>query len=342
MSTKTAIILANFGGPRNLYEIEPFLIELLTDVDVIRTPLPRFFDRWFFTRIAKKRAPKIAKDYELIGGKSPLFEDTEAVAKKLQAISALEVIPFHRYLPATHTDFLQTILEHPADQLIVLPMYPQFSFSTTGSIARFFSERFPSHILQKMKWIRSYATHPRYIKAMQNCIRDFLNEKGLKEEETFLFFSAHGLPKKYVDQGDPYERECCQSHAAIIEAFPQAASLLAFQSKFGRGEWLRPYTSELCQEPYRWNQGRKNIVFVPLSFTSDHLETLYEIESIYLRDIQSQGLVAYRCPALNLRSDWIEALASFVFKTDNPQCRDPQTPLDVCDSIPCRDRMVLK
>ena len=341
MSTKTAIILANFGGPRKLAEIEPFLIELLTDVDVIRTPLPRFFDRWFFTRVAKKRAPKIAKDYELIGGKSPIFEDTEEVARRLQERTSCEVIPFHRYLPATHADFIKTISEHPADRWIVLPMYPQFSYSTTGSIARFFLERFPAEILQKMRWIRSYATHPRYIEAMQNCIRDFLLDKGLKEEETFLFFSAHGLPKKYVDQGDPYALECRASHTAIVEAFPHAASLLAFQSKFGRGEWLRPYTSELCQEPTKWSQGRKNIVFVPLSFTSDHLETLYEIEYTYLRDIQSQGLSAYRCPALNLRSDWIEALSSLI-KTDNRQYRDHQTPLDVCDSIPCRDRRVPK
>lgn len=341
MSTKTAIILANFGGPRSLVEIEPFLIELLTDVDVIRTPLPRFFDRWFFTRVAKKRAPKIAKDYELIGGKSPIFEDTEEISRRLQAITSLDVIPFHRYLPATHAEFLNTITEHPADQWIVLPMYPQFSFSTTGSIARFFSERLSAPILQKMRWLRSYATHPRYIEVMQNCIRDFLSDKNLKEEETFLFFSAHGLPQKYVDQGDPYQTECRASHAKIAEAFPQAASLLAFQSKFGRGEWLRPYTSELCQKPTQWSQGRKNIVFVPLSFTSDHLETLYEIEYTYLRDIQSQGLRAYRCPALNLRYDWIEVLSSFITKIDSPQCPDRQTLLDVCDSIPCRDRMVL-
>lgn len=308
MSTKTAILLVNFGGPRNLDEIAPFLTELLTDRDVIQTPLPRFIEKWLFTKIAQKRAPKIAKDYELIGGKSPLFEDTENVAEKLREKTKLPVMTFHRYLPATHTQFIETVSQSEIEKWIVLPMYPQFSFSTTGSIERFFADRLPGHVVKKMEWIRSYATHPSYIVSMQNCIRDFLKEQNLNEQETFLFFSAHGLPQKFVDQGDPYQKECQKTYQAITSGLPETLSLLAFQSKFGPGEWLRPYTSELSKDPIQWNQDRKNVVFVPLSFTSDHLETLYEIEYTYLPNIREQGLNAYRCPALNLRSDWIDAL----------------------------------
>lgn len=315
MSTKTVIILANFGGPRSLDEIGPFLTELLTDPDVIRTSFPRFFEKWFFKRVALRRVSKIAKDYELIGGKSPIFEDTEAIAHQLRQRTNLPVITFHRYLPATHAHFFAELSTTHAEKLKVIPMYPQFSYSTTGSIARFFEEHLKKEIVQKMEWVRSYATHPAYISAMQNCIREFLQKNGLEEKEIFLFFSAHGLPQKFVDQGDPYQKECRLSYDAIMQAFPGALSQLAFQSKFGRGEWLKPYTSDLSINPLPWIQGRKHVVFVPLSFTSDHLETLYEIEYIYLQNIRDKGLSAHRCPALNLRTDWIDALLELISKS---------------------------
>lgn len=312
MSTKTAIVLVNFGGPRKLTEIRSFLTELLTDVDVIRTPLPRFFEKWFFKKVAERRVGKIAKDYELIGGRSPLFEDTERLGEMLQAKTGLPVITFHRYLPSTHAHFFDTITGHDAERLIVLPMYPQFSYSTTGSIARFFDTHLPIEILQKMEWVRSYPIHPAYIQSMQQCIREFLQEKQIDEGEAFLFFSAHGLPQEFVDQGDPYQRECQFSHEAIMKGFPKTPSLLAFQSKFGPGEWLKPYTSELSKTPFKWIQNQKHVVFIPLTFTSDHLETLYEVEYTYLPEIRAKGFSADRCPALNHRADWIDALTLLV------------------------------
>ncbi len=312
MSTKTAIVLVNFGGPRKLSEIRAFLTELLTDVDVIRTPLPRFFEKWFFKKVAQRRVSKIAKDYEIIGGKSPLFDDTERLAKMLQEKTELPVITFHRYLPGTHADFFDTITAHDAERFVVLPMYPQFSYSTTGSVARFFDTHLPLEILQKMEWVRSYAIHPAYVESMQQCIREFLQEKQIDEKEAFLFFSAHGLPQEFVDQGDPYQRECRFSYEAIMKGFPQIPSLLAFQSKFGPGEWLKPYTSELSKTPFQWIDKQKHVVFIPLTFTSDHLETLYEIEYTYLPEIRAKGFSAHRCPALNHRSDWIDALVQLV------------------------------
>lgn len=315
MSTKTVIILANFGGPRSLDEIGPFLTELLTDKDVITIPcVPRFLEKWFFKKVALKRVKKVAADYELIGGKSPLFEDTEAIATELACLTTT-VIPFHRYLPATHAQFLSNLMSSGADKIKVVPMYPQFSYSTTGSVARFFEKHLSDEWVKKMEWVWSYANHPAYIQVMQNCIWDFLRANHLDEKETFLFFSAHGLPQKYVTRGDPYQAECQQTYEGVMQAFPHACSLLAFQSKFGPGEWLRPYTSELSRDPFRWHQGRRNIVFIPLSFTSDHLETLYEMEHIYLPHIREKGLSAYRCPALNLRTDWIRALASIAKMT---------------------------
>jgi ferrochelatase len=307
LSANSTVLLVNFGGPRSLEEIGPFLTSLLTDVDVIRTSFPRFFEKWFFRQVALRRAKKIAKDYELIGGKSPIFEDTEALAREIRSRLNVPVITFHRYLTATHADSLKQIEECSSEKLIVFPLYPQFSYATTGSIARVFQENLKSSTLSKMHWIKSYPVHERYVASMQRCISGFLEHEGLAEKDVVLFFSAHGLPQEFVDEGDPYERECHRSFDAIRSNFPEAYSLLAFQSKFGRGEWLRPYTTELCDDPQKWCHGKRNVVFVPLSFTSDHIETLFEIEYQYLPAIRAQGLEAFRCPALNRNEAWIEA-----------------------------------
>lgn len=133
-------LIINFGGPRNLKEVEGFLKELLTDQEVIRTPFPSFIHRLLFTRIAKKRALKVIPEYEKIGGRSPIYEDTEKMAATLQKYVKAPVLTFHRYLPETHACFLSAIKQIPKDhQIRVFPMFPQFSYATTGSIALFFS-----------------------------------------------------------------------------------------------------------------------------------------------------------------------------------------------------------
>ncbi|PIS02257.1 MAG: ferrochelatase [Chlamydiae bacterium CG10_big_fil_rev_8_21_14_0_10_42_34] len=302
MSNTYPILLVNFGGPRNLDEVAPFLKELLCDRDVIRTRFPKFFHNWLFSRIARKRATKVKEDYELIGGASPIYFDTENLAKALSEKLQVEVLTFHRYLPATHAASIEKMKK--AKELKVLPLFPQYCSATTGSIARFLSHLPPN----KLKWIKSYAKHPAFIKAYQKRIANFLTEKGLKEEDTVLFFSAHGVPKSFIQEGDIYESECIDSFNEVMKAFPKTLGRLCYQSKFGRGEWLRPYTNEACDEICNWNEGRKQIVFIPISFTSDHIETLFEIEKLYLPIIESKGLNAYRCPALNLESYWVDAL----------------------------------
>ncbi len=300
------ILLVNFGGPRNLDEIRSFLTELLCDPDVIRTRFPKFFHNLLFTRIAKKRSQAIRVDYEEIGGKSPIYFDTEILAKILSDKLNRPVYTFHRYLPATHAESLKQI--ETQKELIVLPLFPQFSYSTTGSIARF--------LKKPLRWIKSYAAHPAFIAAYQKRIREFLEQNLLVEEECSLLFSAHGLPRQFVDEGDPYEWECNQSFKRVRTAFPKALSKLCYQSKFGKGEWLRPYTNEACEEILDWHEGRKNVIFVPISFTSDHIETLFEVEKLYLPIIRSKGLNAFRCPALNLESYWIDALIEILKETN--------------------------
>jgi len=303
------MLLVNFGGPRDLAEVEPFLIELLTDPDLIRTNWPRFFHRWFFTRIARKRAVKIKPDYALIGGASPIYFDTEEIAKRLEGKTGRPVIVFHRYLPETHQASLQKIEACGEETMLVLPLFPQFSFVTTGSIARFFAERLSKRAVESLQWIRSYPTHPAFVRCYQTRIAECLREHNIDEEKVVLLFSCHGLPKSYIDKGDVYESECQASFEAVAKGFPRALSRLSYQSKFGKGEWLRPYTDEVCQSILSWNEKRENVVVVPLSFTSDHIETLYEIEYLYISVLREKGVSAWRCPALNLEPQWIDALA---------------------------------
>jgi ferrochelatase len=201
-----------------------------------------------------------------------------------------------------------------SDKITILPMFPQFSYATTGSIARWFAKHLSS-ILEKMHWVKSYPVDPSYIRCMEEQIRDFLEREALKEEETILLFSPHGLPQDFILRGDPYKQECESSYLALAERFPKALCKVGYQSKFGKGEWLRPATEELCREVLNWSGDYQNVLFIPLSFTSDHIETLFEVEYQYMPLIRERKLQAYRLPALGRHTDWIASLAKIIQET---------------------------
>lgn len=310
-STKQQIayLIVNFGGPRDLTEVEEFLIALLTDKEVIQTPFPQVLHQWLFTRVAKKRARSVVNDYEAIGGGSPIFKDTEAIKEWLQKELDAPVLTFHRYLPKTHREFIEEMKQLKEVQKIhLLPLFPQFSYATTGSIALWFLKHLPKQIVNKLNWITSYPDHPAYIKAFEGVIREALKENQWKEEETLLLCSAHGLPKSYVEKGDCYERECQLTFQELKKRFPEALFILCYQSQFGKKEWLRPYTNDVCSHIQQFANHKKNVLVVPLSFTSDHIETLFEVEELYLPVIRAQGFEAKRCPALNLNEEWLLSL----------------------------------
>jgi protoporphyrin/coproporphyrin ferrochelatase len=309
------ILLINFGGPRNVEEVAPFLKELLTDGDVIRTPLPNFIQKFLFKQIARRRSKKIAEDYQEIGGKSPIFEDTEWVAGALTE-RGYDVLVFHRYLPATHADFLEKAHEFITEDTVVFPLFPQFSYATTGSIARWMDEHLCRRKSRILGWVKSYSEHKAFIKCFVRSINDLIQENGLAQKETLLFFSPHGLPVSYVFEGDVYKRECEKSYTRIMESFQELGSVIGYQSQFGRSEWIRPYTSELADSIKDWNKDFTNVVFIPLSFTSDHIETLFEVEQQYMKPVREAGFHAFRCPAFNRRADWVDAIEEIVKDAD--------------------------
>lgn len=305
---KKGYLLVNFGGPRHLSEITPFLKALLTDQEVIRTPFPSWLHKILFHRVVKKRVPKLIHDYELIGGKSPIFEDTEFVASALRPNLDGPLVTFHRYLPKTHNNSFRALQEMDVDVIRVFPFFPQFSYATTGSSALFLSKCLPGSITSKFQWVKSYPNHPSYIDLIVQMIREFLQQRYLQEEEVFFLFSAHGLPQTFIQTGDPYEKEVESTFWNVKKQFPKSEALLCYQSKFGKGEWLSPYTEVVCQEIQKWNSRKLNVIFVPISFTSDHIETLFEVEKLYMPLIEQAGLKSYRLPAFNRRLDWIKTI----------------------------------
>lgn len=305
--TEKLFILADFGGPRSLSEIPSFIHELLLDPEVIRPTLPKPLHYLLFSRIAKKRAKKIAIEYEKLGGRSPIYFYTEEMAKRIAKEIGCETIAFHRYLPQTHADFIKRVNAF-SGEIKVIPLFPQFTYAVTGSMARFFAKK----IQKEVEWIKSYPTHPAFVQAYRENIKQFLIDNQIIEEETFFIFSCHGIPKSYVDEGDNYEKECNLSFNRLVSEFPLAKGLLSYQSRFGSEEWLTPYTEDVCAHIIDFCQKRKKIVIIPLSFISDHIETLYEIEELYLPLIRKQGLQAYRCPALNFHFLWEKTILALL------------------------------
>jgi protoporphyrin/coproporphyrin ferrochelatase len=315
---KKAYLIANFGGPRNLAEVSPFLQALLTDREVVRSRLPAPVHALLFNAIARLRARRIRKDYQEIGGRSPIYQDTEAVASLIREKVREPVVTFHRYLIETHADFIKQIGAVESEEIRVFPLFPQFTYATTGSVAKWFDEHLSRSVVNRLRWIKSYPAHPSFLRAHQQNIRQFLDKHQLKDQETILLFSAHGVPRKFVEQGDIYQKECQDSFHGVMEAFPGLLGRLSYQSKFGPGEWLRPYTSEVSAEVLSWSQGRSHVVFVPISFTSDHIETLFEIEQDYMPLVRQAGLQAHRVPGLTLNASWIEAIVDIL--SENNLC----------------------
>ncbi len=306
----SSLLLVNFGGPRSLNEVEPFLRELLCDRDVVQTKLWDPIHRLLFSRVARKRAQRICHDYETIGGCSPIFADTEQMASMLSKRAERDVLTFHRYLPATHAHFLKQVQQEKGE-LLVVPLFPQFSYATTGSIARWMRKHLGDEGAKRLRWISSYSHLEAFADLFAEQIRFSLVDKGLVLDETLLLFSAHGLPVRCVQEGDPYELHCQRSFRAIAARFPSVESHLSYQSRFGPEEWLRPYTDDFCRQ---LTTKRRAVLVIPLSFTSDHIETLFEVEDQYLPLLRARGYRAERCPAFGCKPAWIELLAQLAAK----------------------------
>ena len=307
---KVAIILFNLGGPDSLEAVKPFLRNLFSDPAIInlpgwlRLPLARF--------ISSRRAKKAMGIYAKIGGSSPILGQTEAQARALEkALGQGNTDEWRGYVCMRYwhpmTDrVVQSVKRYAPDRIVLLPLYPQYSTTTTGSSFKAWKET--SSFTVPSSEIESYPTDPGFIAASVELVRQGLAEAGAGK--TRVLFSAHGLPEKIVKGGDPYQRHVEQTAKAIVDAIGNLDSTVCYQSRVGPLKWIGPPTE---QEIERAGRDGANVVLYPLSFVSEHSETLVELDMDYRQLASEAGVAKYvRVPTVGTHPKFIDGLARLV------------------------------
>jgi ferrochelatase len=305
----TGVMLLNLGGPDSLGAIRPFLYNLFSDRRIIRLG-PAFMQKPLAWLISTLRAPKSRGYYRLIGGRSPILEITmaqaEALELRLREHGDFRVYVGMRYWRPFIADTLERARRDGVERLIALSLYPQYSVATTGSSETSLREALGAHPMQ-CAYISSWYDHPIYIEALKEVI-----SQGLEGfEGARLVFSAHSLPVKFIEEGDPYEREVMGTIEALTGRMP-IEWRLGYQSRTGPVKWLEPSTEEVMRGLAA--EGVGDVLVVPVSFVSDHVETLYEIDILYKSIAEGLGMRLRRAESLNIRPLFIKALEDLILK----------------------------
>lgn len=297
---KTGIVLLNMGGASNLDEVPLFLKNMFNDPQILRIPF-KPIRKLVASLIVWRRAGASMGNYRLIGGRSPLLSHTLSLAKKLEAGGGMPVFVAMRYTPPFADEAVAAIKKSGIAKLVLIPLYPQYSTTTTLSSLWDFEEAMVQGGLElPVKKIERFYDHPTYNAAVTERIGEAL--AGQAAEEYALLFSAHGLPQSVVDGGDPYQKEC-EAHVELLKKRLTLENRffsrvdLAYQSKVGPMKWLTPSLEDKLQELR--SQGCKKVLIVPLAFTIDNLETDFELSIEYREKAQELGFESYlvaRCP----------------------------------------------
>ncbi|MDX1917540.1 MAG: ferrochelatase [Candidatus Caenarcaniphilales bacterium] len=309
MKADVAVILCNLGGPSSLDEVEPFLLSLLSDPNVIQLPwLLKPLQKPLARLIVKRRLAESKNLYREIGGKSPLVALTRIQA---EALSQKIKLPVYVLMGHSHPNIRDLITEFKSldktpSKVLVLPLFPHYSTSTTKSsfddIDSVLGEEFSD--LEIIK-VTSYPTHPKLVEAWVKRIQ--ASAKHFKGDYE-LIFSAHSIPARYVQKGDPYLGEIQACIGEIMHFFPNQKFRLCFQSKLGPEKWLEPSTMAVLES---LNPGTQ-VLIVPISFVSDHVETIHEIGKGFAEIARARNLKMRRTPGLNHDPTFIDCLASLV------------------------------
>ncbi len=333
MANTIGVVLFNMGGPGNLDEVEPFLVNVFSDRAIIELPMGRLIQPLFARVIAKARRASVRRNYEGIGGGSPQLPLTRAQAEALEhRLNHGDCRPFRadapekgdsppfrvfivfRYTRPSAADTLGMLAQQGIRQVITLPLYPHYSRATTGSSQADFDRaltdaRWRQHGF-RVTHIHSYPDDSLYLDALTAQVRrayEAMSPEGRRDG--VILFSAHGLPQKFVDAGDPYVKHIEATLRGLVERLHLPnRHLLAYQSRTGPVRWIGPGTEETIEQLAA--SGVKHLLVVPLSFVSDHIETLYEIDQLFADAARHAGVLEYRRPeALNTHPLFIESLA---------------------------------
>jgi ferrochelatase len=329
---RVGVLLLNLGGPDQIEDVRPFLFNLFSDPEIIRLPFP-WLQRPLAWLISTLRAKKSQENYRHIGGGSPLRRITEEQAQALrsklqQKGEDANVYIGMRYWHPFTEEAIARIKRDRVDQLVILPLYPQFSISTSGSSFRLLEQIWREDPgLERIDHtvIPSWYDRPGYLRAMADLIAQELDHCP-NPDEAHVFFSAHGVPVSYVEEaGDPYQREIEDCTRLIMQTLDRPnPHTLAYQSRVGPVEWLQPYTDDALKQLAA--EGVKTLVVVPISFVSEHIETLQEIDMEYRELAEEAGIEHFhRVPALNTHPVFIEDLANLVLEAKSaPSMKLPE------------------
>lgn len=310
---KIAVVLFNLGGPDGPDAVAPFLFNLFNDEAIIGAPQPI---RWMIAKlISTRRAPVAREIYEHMGGGSPILPATlaqaQALEEKLMARFEAKCFVSMRYWHPRADETVAAVKAWAPDEIILLPLYPHYSSTTTGSslkdwarAARRGGLECPAHT------ICCYPIADQFIAAHAALLRAALER--MQGRPVRVLLSAHGLPKRVIERGDPYQAQVEQTCAAVVAALgmPELDWVTCYQSRVGPLEWIGPATDA---EIERAGREGKALIVVPIAFVSEHSETLVELDIEYRQRASAAGVPAYvRVPALGCQPLFIEALAALV------------------------------
>jgi protoporphyrin/coproporphyrin ferrochelatase len=320
---KEGVLLLNLGGPETPEDVRPFLFNLFSDPEIIqiKSNALRHSLAWIIAQLRQRKSKEL---YRQIGGGSPLRRITENQAAALGAELASRGQDIHVYVgmrcwKPSIDEAVVRMRQDGIRRLILLPLFPQYSSTTTGSCFRYFQtldRQLGLSAYFQISYIQPWFREPLYIEAMTDLIRAGLTQFPEEDRaKVHILYSAHSIPARYVQQGDPYLEQTKESidliHARLDHAY---ASTLSFQSKVGPVRWLGPSTQDILMKLAQ--EGIAHILAVPISFVSDHLETLQEMDIQYKNLAADLGIRQFhRTAALNLYPKFIQALANIILRT---------------------------
>ncbi len=323
--SKTAVVLFNLGGPDRLEAVRPFLFNLFDDLAIIGAPGPI---RWLLAQwISWRRAPVARNIYQELGGASPLLANTRAQAQALETalnagsgggegpeVPETRVFIAMRYWHPMSDEAARAVSAYGPDRVVLLPLYPQYSTTTTGSsVVDWARAAAAAGLGVPTQTLCCYSTQTGFVAEVADLLRAALSQAQARAGDApRVLFSAHGLPRKFIDGGDPYQWQVERTAAAVVAALGQPGLdwRVCYQSRVGRLEWIGPSTDA---EIARAGAERRPVVVVPIAFVSEHSETLVELDIEYRRLAEAKGVPRYtRVATVAAGAAFIEGLAELV------------------------------
>ena len=313
---KKAIILFNLGGPDKLENVQPFLFNLFNDPAILN--LPTLFRYPLAKLISNRRTPTAKKIYQELGGSSPILKLTKEQSEALELSlnnddqdSEYKCFIVMRCWHPRAEDVVNDVKNFNPDEIILMPLYPQYSAATTGSSIKEWKDICKKNNLKiRTSTICCYPTDENFVLAhKEEIVKKIKNLKNFK-----LIFSAHGLPEKNIKKGDPYQWQVEQSVNKIVKSLniKNLDWILSYQSRVGPLKWIGPSTDDIIIENSKLE---KHIVLVPIAFVSEHSETLVELDIEYKELAHKNGCKNYtRVPALGTNNNYIKAMSNLIIK----------------------------